>query len=80
VIDTLIELGAVDGPTIPIAVARSVEEINRLIGDHNRYYPVERNLAIDVRSGQLLDMGEPWKPMAEITVDALRKRARAGDR
>ncbi len=80
VIDTLIELGAVDGPTIPIAVARSVEEINRLIGDHNRYYPVERNLAIDVRSGQLLDMGEPWKPLAEITVDALRKRARAGDR
>lgn len=80
VIEALIEIGAVDSPTIPVAVARKVEEINRLIADHNRYYPIERNLPIDVRSGQLMDMGEPWKPMAELTIDALRKRARTGDR
>lgn len=76
-ISTLIKEGAVDSPRIPITVARSLEELNRLIGEHNRYYPIERNLPIDVRSGQLLDRGEPWKPLAEVTIDALRKTARA---
>lgn len=79
-ISTLIKEGAVDGPTIPIAVARKIEELNRLIGEHNRYYPVEKNLPIDVRSGQLLDLGEPWKPLPAVTIDALRGMARAGDR
>jgi len=62
--------------SIPIAVARRIEEVNGLIRDHNRFYPVERNLPIDAATGQLLDMGEPWKPRAALTIDGLRTRAR----
>jgi hypothetical protein len=79
-IETLIKSRAVDGPTIPIAVARKIEELNRLIGEHNRYYPVEKNLPVDVLSGQLLDLGEPWKPLPQVTIDTLREKARAGGR
>lgn len=79
-IDLLIEKRAVDGPTIPIGVARKLEELNRLIGEHNLYYPVEKNLPVDVRSGQLLDLGEPWRPLPQVTIDTLREKARAGER
>lgn len=72
----LIKASAVEGPTIPIAVARKLEELNRLIGEHNLYYPAERNLPVDVRSGQLLDLGEPWKPLPPVTIDTLRAKAR----
>ena len=77
-INSLVKAGAVSGPTIPIEVARRLEELNRLIGDHNRYYPMERNLPVDPCSGQLLDMGEPWRPLPTVTIDTLREKARAG--
>lgn len=79
-INSLIKQGALDGPTIPVEVARRLEELNRLIGEHNRYYPMERNLPVDVYSGQLLDMGEPWKPLPPVTIDTLRDKARADGR
>jgi hypothetical protein len=63
--------------SIPIAVARRIEEVNTLIRDHNRFYPVERNLPIDAATGELLDMGEPWKPQPALTIDRLRAQARA---
>jgi hypothetical protein len=63
--------------SIPIAVARRIEEINNLIRDHNRFYPVERNLPIDAATGELLDMGEPWRPRPALTIDGLRTQARA---
>jgi hypothetical protein len=66
-----------DAQTIPIAVARGIEELNRLIADHNRYYPVECNLPMDAASGQLMEMGEPWKPRPSTTIDGLWKLARA---
>ncbi len=31
--------------------------LNELIDKHNRYYPIEANLPIDVRTGRLLDRG-----------------------
>lgn len=62
--------------SMPIAVARRIEEANALIRDHNRYYPVERNLPIDPGTGGLLDMGEPWRPKPALTIDGLRARAR----
>jgi hypothetical protein len=77
-IGILIKERAVDGPTIPVAVARKIEEINRLIGEHNRYYPVEKNLPVDPHSGQLLEMGEAWYPMRMISIDMLREKARLG--
>jgi hypothetical protein len=66
--------------SIPIAVARRIEEANSLIRDHNRFYPVERNLPIDPATGGLLEMGEPWRPRAALTIDGLRARARELDR
>jgi hypothetical protein len=61
--------------SIPIAVARRIEEANALIRDHNRFYPVERNLPIDPATGGLLEMGEPWRPRLALTIDGLRTRA-----
>ena len=43
--------------------------INDLIERHNRYYPVEANLPIDVRTGRLMMGGHPWQPMAALTHD-----------
>jgi hypothetical protein len=73
----LAECESAGATSIPIAVARRIEEANSLIRDHNRYYPVERNLPIDAATGGLLEMGEPWKPRASLTIDALRAEARA---
>jgi len=41
--------------------------INELIDRHNRYYPIEANLATDVKTGRMLVAGEPWKPLAPMT-------------
>lgn len=68
-------LRKVHGDAIPVAVARKIEEVNRLIADHNRFYPVECNLPMDVATGQLMQMGEPWLPRPPMTIDALRRRA-----
>jgi hypothetical protein len=57
---------------------RELRKINALIADHNRYYPIESNLPIDVKTGHLLDMGcEPWKPLPETTLASLARRAAA---
>ena len=53
---------------------------NDLIGRHNRYYPIEANLPIDVRSGKLLERGAPWRPLPAVTMDELLARAAAGRR
>jgi len=62
--------------SIPLAVARCIEQANRLIQDHNRYYPVEANLPVDPATGGLSEMGEPWRPRPALTVDELRREAR----
>lgn len=46
--------------------------LNGLIDSHNRYYPIEANLGIDVRSGRYLDgEGRPWRKLARIRLDDL---------
>ena len=51
--------------------------INDLIDRHNKYFPIEANLPIDVRTGGLLMLGEPWEPLAKVTheqlIDQVRK-------
>jgi hypothetical protein len=70
---------------IPAAAAASREAaadlalLNDLIGRHNRYYPIEANLPVEVRSGRLLDRGAPWRPLASVTMADLLARA-TGDR
>jgi hypothetical protein len=51
--------------------------LNDLIGRHNRYYPIEANLPVEVRSGRLLDRGAPWRPLPAVTVADLLPRAAA---
>jgi hypothetical protein len=51
--------------------------LNDLIARHNRYYPIEANLPIEVRSGRLLDRGAPWRPLPAVTAADLLARAAA---
>src|SRR6187431_2539608 len=45
------------------ALAEELALLNDLIDKHNRYYPIEANLPIDVRTGRLLERGSPWRPL-----------------
>jgi hypothetical protein len=48
--------------------------LNDLIDRHNRYYPIEANLPIDVRTGRLMDRGAPWRPLPFLTAADLLAR------
>lgn len=49
--------------------------LNDLIARHNRYYPIEANLPIDIKTGRLIDRGAPWRPLPAVTVADLLLRA-----
>jgi len=51
--------------------------LNDLIGQHNRYYPIEANLPIEVRTGRLLERGVPWRPLPPVSAEELLARAAA---
>jgi hypothetical protein len=79
--DHAAETGALpDAATLPFPVRRDVERLNRLIDDHNRYYPIEARLPMDVRTRRLMDGGTPWAPMPHVTAEALVAAARARPR
>jgi hypothetical protein len=59
------------------AVAEQLALLNDLIDKHNRYYPIEANLPIDVRTGRLLERGAPWRPLPPVTAADLLTRAAA---
>jgi hypothetical protein len=74
-------LAAAPAPAELSATAETVAELallNDLIDRHNRYYPIEANLPIDVRTGRLLERGVPWRPLPAVTVAELLARAAAG--
>lgn len=66
----------------PAEVAASGEVVadlallNELIDRHNRYYPIEAQLAIDVRTRRLVERGVPWRPLPSVTAADLLARAR----
>ena len=72
-------LASAAAPAELAAAAETTAELallNDLIDRHNRYYPIEANLPIDVRSGALLDRGKPWRPLPRLTLnDLLARRA-----
>lgn len=37
-------------------------KLNKLITTHNLYYPIEANLPTDLRTGEYLVYGRPWRP------------------
>ncbi len=51
------------GPSVKV-----LRELNRLIADHNRYYPIEANLPLDPVTRLELDHGRPYKPLAAVTL------------
>jgi hypothetical protein len=63
--------------TVPARVVRDLERLNRLIEEHNFAYPIERNLPLDLATGDLLLKGEPWLPMGRVTIDDLRRQTAA---
>lgn len=63
--------------TLPFTIKRDIDRLNRLIDDHNRYYPIEARLRMDLRTGQLMDWGEPWIPTPPVSVETLLAAARA---
>ena len=72
------------GPEPFVEVATSAEFVdelallNELIALHNRYYPIEANLPIDVRTGRLIDCGVPWRPLPYLSAADLLARAPRG--
>jgi len=52
--------------------AADLTELNELIDRHNRYYPIERDLPLDPRTGAPVDRGRAWCPLAPVTVEQLR--------
>jgi hypothetical protein len=77
-------IGRIAAASAPLDPASSAEVradlalLNDLIARHNRYYPIEANLAIDVRTGRLLERGAPWRPLPSVSAADL--LARAADR
>jgi hypothetical protein len=54
------------------APLRALERLNDLIERHNRYYPIEANLPLHPRTGELMDRsGEPWRPMKRRSIEEL---------
>ena len=71
----------------PAEVASSAEVtadlalLNDLIAKHNRYYPIEANLPIDVQTRRLIERGgAPWRPLPAVTAADLLARAAAASR
>ena len=73
------KVGAAEAPGEMAAspdVTEDLARLNDLIARHNRYYPIEANLPIDVRTGRSLERGAPWRPLPPVTVpDLLRARS-----
>lgn len=59
------------------STAAQLTSLNDLIARHNRYYPIEANLPIEVRTGRLLDRGVPWRPLPLLSPADLLALARA---
>jgi hypothetical protein len=51
-------------------IATEIVRLNDLIGRHNRFYPMEANLPMSIRTGELIDRGgTPWRPMRMAALD-----------
>ena len=75
------QLAAAQAPAKAAASAEVVSDLallNDLIAKHNRYYPIEANLPIDVQTRRLVERGgTPWRPLPAVTIADLLARAAA---
>ena len=58
------------------AFAADLASLNDLIDRHNRFYPIERNLPSDPRTGAVVDHGRAWRPLDPVTIERLRADSR----
>jgi hypothetical protein len=75
------KVAAAEAPAVTASSAEVEAELallNDLVARHNRYYPIEANLPIDIRTGRLIERGEPWRPLPPVTAAALLARATSG--
>ena len=73
------KLAAAEAPAETAASAdftAELAQLNDLIERHNRYYPIEARLPIDVRSKLLFERGAPWRPLPSVTAADLLGRFR----
>lgn len=54
--------------------AIDLRPVNTLIDHHNRYYPTEANLPIDVVTRKVMNGAEPFQPKPEVSRAWLRER------
>jgi hypothetical protein len=67
-----------DAYALSKAPLRAIARLADLIERHNRWYPIEANLPMHPRTGELLDRtGLPWRPLAPRDLTQLLARARA---
>jgi len=72
------KLAEFGGDSVQMAeMVADLARLNDLIDKHNRYYPIEANLPIEVRTGRLLERGVPWRPLPSVTAADLVARAAA---
>jgi hypothetical protein len=74
------ELAGAEAPAATMAETKTIADLallNDLIARHNRYYPIEANLPIEVRTGRLLERGRPWRPLPAVTTTDLLARTAA---
>lgn len=58
------ELEARETRALRTHIERTLVRVHELIDNHNRYYPMEANLPVDVRTGGIVERaGVPWKPL-----------------
>ena len=72
------KLAASRSPAVAAATSELVADLallNDLIDRHNRYYPIEAQLAVDVRTRRLVERGAPWRPLPSVTAADLLARA-----
>jgi hypothetical protein len=53
------------------AARLDLAKTNKLIATHNKYYPMEANLPMDMQTGAYMLMGRPWSSEPLVTVDRL---------
>ena len=64
------------GAAVPLALVRALEDLNALIAEHNRFYPIERALPLDPSTGGYAELGSTWLPRPQVTVESLCLRAK----
>jgi hypothetical protein len=64
-----------DPDAVPAVLKRAIVSLRKLVEAHNEYYPIEANLPIDPKTGELVELGKRWLPKPVPTLDDLVARA-----